>query len=421
MKTFVRRTRPAAAVLAASLVLAACGGAEDTEPTNTETSEPAAEETTPAEEPETETETEAAEAGITAELLRTELNLLLQEHVIFAGAATGAAIAGDEDGFNQAAAALTEGNSVKLADLVGSVYGQEVRDTFLELWNSHIGMFVRYTQGAASGDQEAADAAVAELTEYVTTLASVFEQVTGLPADASAPLIEEHVLSLKEAVDLQIAGDAPGAFASLREAASHMDMIAGPLAGAIASQQGLEGDASSDLAAARSALNATLAEHTWLAGLATGAAVKGDTATFEAAAGALTEGNSVALADLVGTFYGEETRDTFLELWNSHIGMFVAYTQGAAGGDQAAADAAVADLTEYVTTLASVFETVTEGNLPASASAPLIEEHVLTTKAVVDAWVAGGDGYAELLEAGAHMKMIANPLFDAIVAQQTGA
>jgi hypothetical protein len=104
MKTFVRRTRPAAAVLAVALVLTACGGTEDTEPTTTETSEPEAAETSePMEEME---ETEGAEAGITAELLRTEINLLLQEHVIFAGAATGAAIAGDEAGFNQAATAV---------------------------------------------------------------------------------------------------------------------------------------------------------------------------------------------------------------------------------------------------------------------------------------------------------------------------
>ncbi|WP_052664106.1 hypothetical protein [Nitriliruptor alkaliphilus] len=429
MRTFLRRTRPAAVVLSAALVLAAC----------TTTDDDTADGTAPAEAPaegdeDTDTDDgmdgmdhsedgEAADGDLTAEQIRTDLSHILQEHVVFAALATDAAIAGNEEGFGQAATALTEGNSVRLADYVGSVYGDETRDVFLELWNSHIDMFVRYTQAAAGGDQAAADAAVEELVEYSETLAAVFDDVTdgALPAEGSQPGILEHVTSLKEAVDLQIAGDADAAFTQLREAAAHMDMLAVALAGAIAEQHGIAGDASSDLAAARSKLNSLLAEHVWLAGAATGNALAGNDAAFGAAAAALTEGNSADLAALVGQFYGEDTEAVFLDLWNSHIGMFVDYTTGVATGDQDAQVQAVAELTEYVATLASVFESVTEGELPASASAPLIEEHVLSTKAVVDAQAAGDDWYAAALEAGQHMEMIANPLFEAIARQQGAA
>jgi hypothetical protein len=431
MRTFLRRTRPTAVVLSAALVLAACATDDD-----------AADDTPPAEAPaegdetsdtDTDSDTddgmdhsedgEAAEGELTAERIRADLSHILAEHVVFAGLATSAAIGGDAEGFEQASTALTEGNSVRLADYVGSVYGDETRDVFLDLWNSHIGMFVDYTQGAASGDQAAADAAVDELVGYTETLAAAFEDVTGgaLPADASQPGILEHVTTLQAAVDAQIDGDADAAFTNLREAAGHMDMLAVALAGAIAEQNDIPGDASSDLAAARSQLNTLLAEHVWLAGAATGNALAGDDAAFGAAATALTEGNSGDLAALVGRFYGEDTQAVFLDLWNSHIGMFVDYTTGVGADDQAAQDQAVAELTEYVTTLAAVFEDVTEGELPASASAPLIEEHVLTTKAVVDAQAAGDDWYAAALEAGQHMEMIADPLFEAIARQQGAA
>ena len=48
--------------------------------------------------------------------------------------------------------------------------------------------------------------------------------------------IREHVVGLKAVVDAQAAGDWPIAYARLREAAGHMQMIADPLAGAIAKQ-----------------------------------------------------------------------------------------------------------------------------------------------------------------------------------------
>ena len=48
--------------------------------------------------------------------------------------------------------------------------------------------------------------------------------------------IRERVVGLKAVVDAQAAGDWPTADAKLREAAGHMQMIADPLAGAIAKQ-----------------------------------------------------------------------------------------------------------------------------------------------------------------------------------------
>jgi hypothetical protein len=394
--------------LAATMLLAACGGAGGA-PTQQAAppSEPAHSGMSQMSEPEA--------ASIDAAGLRVALGNELREHTYLAASATGQALAGDDDGFNAAAQAL-DGNTDDIAALVGTVY-PDVQESFRELWASHIDMFVRYTQGVASDDQPAADAAVADLTTYADTLAATFEQVTGLPATASQPLIAEHVTSLKSVVDSQKARDFNAVYANLRTAMAHMDMLAGPLAQQIATQQGLPGSVSGQAPDLRAGLNGLLQEHVLLAGSATGQALGGNQAGFEGAAAAI-GGNTNDLSAAVGSVYGEETGTAFNGLWASHIDMFVRYAQGVAAGDQAAADAAVNELTSYVGTLASTLEQVT--GLSADASTPLITEHVLSLKGAVDAQKAGdfAGAYEQLSEAGAHMQAIADPLAQQIATQQ---
>lgn len=57
-----------------------------------------------------------------------------------------------------------------------------------------------------------------------------------LPKAAVADLVKTHVLTLKEVVDAQGMGDQKKAYLALRTAATHMMMIADPLAMAIAKQ-----------------------------------------------------------------------------------------------------------------------------------------------------------------------------------------
>lgn len=57
-----------------------------------------------------------------------------------------------------------------------------------------------------------------------------------LPKDVVADLVKHHVVTLKEVIDPQAAGDHVRAFTALRTAAGHMAKVADPLAGAIARQ-----------------------------------------------------------------------------------------------------------------------------------------------------------------------------------------
>lgn len=173
--------------------------------------------------------------------LQTRLNALLQERAFLAGAVTGAAVSGNAAGFEAAAKAGKEGNSVDLASTVSGVYEQGADPALVGALNSHADLFTAYTTGLANGDKAAQDKAVGDMRGYVGNLAIALEQATqgGLARSASMPLLQQHVTSLKTVVDLQRSGNQGAAYISLRETARQMRMIADSLAQAIAKQKNL--------------------------------------------------------------------------------------------------------------------------------------------------------------------------------------
>jgi hypothetical protein len=178
---------------------------------------------------------EAHSSGPAADL-RVALNQLLAEHATLAAAATQAALRGRKAEFGAAAAAL-DTNSVDISNAIGSVYGKEAGEAFLPLWRKHIGMFVDYTTGKATGSKKKQDKAVADLLQYAEDFAAFLNSATpALPKEAVAELVKTHIVSLKEVVDAQAARDYKLAFVKIREASHHMQMVADPLADAIAAQ-----------------------------------------------------------------------------------------------------------------------------------------------------------------------------------------
>jgi hypothetical protein len=175
-------------------------------------------------------------ASSPAATLKVTLNSALREHVLLAGSATGAALGGRDAEFKAAAAAL-DANSVDLAKAIGSVYGQGAQDAFLPLWRKHIGFFVDYTVGVATKDKVKQDKAVTDLVGYTEDFGAFLSSANpNLPRAVVADLVKSHVLTLKNVVDPQAAGDAATAYTNLRAAAGHMQMIADPLAAAIVKQ-----------------------------------------------------------------------------------------------------------------------------------------------------------------------------------------
>lgn len=167
--------------------------------------------------------------------LRTVLNNLESEHVDLASAATRAGFDGSP--MFEASAASLDDNSVALSKAVGSVYGEEAEAKFLEIWRSHITFFVDYTVAAKAGDQAGMDKAVSDLNGYVSAISDLLGGATGLPKEAVASLVTEHVGLLKSAVDKHGAGDYAGSYQAQHDAREQITTkIADTLAGAIVKQ-----------------------------------------------------------------------------------------------------------------------------------------------------------------------------------------
>ena len=238
-----------AAALGFSVLAAACGGGSSQDTASSEapaapaTEQPVASEDAMSEDMATE-ETEAAQAApavdTPAATLSRDLTGLLVDHEYLAGAAVLTAVqaGGDlEDGTFKAAAGALDENSKQLAGAIEGVYGEEAGTQFLDLWRAHIGFFVDYTLGKATGDDKMTKTASKKLDGYRADFGAFIEGATegALPADAVADALDPHVKSTKDAIDSVVAGDGK-AFDKLREAAGHMPGIATALSGAIVGQ-----------------------------------------------------------------------------------------------------------------------------------------------------------------------------------------
>jgi len=168
--------------------------------------------------------------------LRVALNNLLAEHAQLGLTATAAALGGRSAEFKAAAGAL-DANSVQLSQAIGTVYGDGAGQAFLALWRKHIGFIVDYATGVAKKDQKMQDKAVNDLLAYTKDFGAFLSSANpNLPTDVVAELVKGHVVGFKAAIDAQAKGDWPAAYAKTREAVAHMQMIADPLAMAIAKQ-----------------------------------------------------------------------------------------------------------------------------------------------------------------------------------------
>ena len=193
---------------------------------------------------------------------------------------------------------------------------------------------------------------------------------------------------------------------------SHMPMAQG------SSPNGANGATSVTKAAElRTGLNSLLSEHVLLASSATGAALAGRDAQFKAAAAALDATRRHLEGDRLRLRPGRPERLP-APLAEPHQ-LLVDYTVGVATKDQAKQDKAVTDLVGYTQDFGA-FLSSANPNLPKGVVADLVKTHVLTLKDV--ARRPGGRRpeprrTPRSRAAAGHMRMVADPLADAIVKQ----
>src|SRR5687767_12199430 len=180
------------------------------------------------------------EADDGAAQLQRDLTSLLVGHEYHAGLAIYTAVEAGGDLKNptvQGAVGALDNNTKALAGAIASIYGDAAGQQFLKLWRAHIGFFVNYTLGQATGDKAMVKKAEKDLDGYRADFGALIEGATegGLTQEQVADALDPHVKSTIAAIDSVVAGKAD-AFDKLQEAAGHMPHIATALSGAIVAQ-----------------------------------------------------------------------------------------------------------------------------------------------------------------------------------------
>lgn len=172
-----------------------------------------------------------AESSVAESDLRVTMNRLLTEHVDLAAPALRNVF--DESADTEASVAALDENSVELAAAIGSVYGEDAEESFLELWRQHVGFFADYVVAAREGDQAGMQQAEKDLAGYVEESSSFLSEATALPKEALAEGLTEHVNQVVTIANSYAAGNYEESYRVQREASQHIGMTADTLSDGI--------------------------------------------------------------------------------------------------------------------------------------------------------------------------------------------
>lgn len=161
-----------------------------------------------------------ADATKAAVDLRIALDSGLGEHAFLASNATHRGL--DSSKAFDAAAGQLEINTVALGDAIGSVFGDEAKTKFLELWRAHFGFFVDYTVGTATKDDAKKTKAGEDLAGYSRDFGAFLAGAMDLPADVLSAELDSHIKHLATSIDMYAAGDYAMAYELMGMGYTHM-------------------------------------------------------------------------------------------------------------------------------------------------------------------------------------------------------
>ncbi len=128
--------------------------------------------------------------------------------------------------------------------------------------------------------------------------------------------------------------------------------------------------------------------------------------------------NSQELADIIGGFYGDQPKATFLKLWRDHITFFINYTISAKNEDTEGKEQALSDLEGYSQESAE-FLAGLNNNLTADSLKPLFTEERDLTIASIDDYIAASysESFDKESKAYDQAGKIADAISDGIIKQ----
>ena len=220
--------------------------------------------------------------------LRTHLDLLLAEHVMIVAKETEAAVYHADE--YAAYTALLGANATDLATQFGRAYGASAAPQLARSWNAQNSYLVDYAIGVVTHNADKANAATASLTgTFATQFGQMIEGSTGMPANGIRELAYQQVLLDKAFIDDVVAQNYSTFYVELDKAYMHSSQLGDALARHAAGQfpDKFAGDVSARVVESRVSFNLLTQEHSYLATMATSAAIAKRDAEKTAAMGAL--------------------------------------------------------------------------------------------------------------------------------------
>ncbi len=281
----------------------------------------------------------ATPADSKAANLRTQLDLLLGEHVMVV-AKQAVAASNHTDDYPGYLILLTT-NSNSLVEIVRSGFGNAAATQIEQAWAIQNGYLVDYTIGLATHNEDKSNGAMSGLVNgFVPQFAKVIATLTQLPLDQVTQLATQQVTQMKAIIDEEVAQTYPKMYSDLRAAYADRLLLGDGLALRMAQQfpDKFPGDPSSRAVDARVSLNYLLQEHSYLATMTTNAAAS-QRISEQAGAAASLGANADALGKLFAEMLGAGAGTQIAQLWGARNADLIAYaTNGDATARQGLTD-----------------------------------------------------------------------------------
>ena len=277
----------------------------------------------------------AAVASSRAADLRTQLDLLLAEHVMIVAKESAAAV-NRSDEYSSYTALLTT-NSTDLTSLMSRAFGNTAATQLAQAWSVQNGYLVDYAIGVVTHNDDKANGAMSGLMNgFVLQFAQVISSVSGLPLDSVTQPTAQQMLGDKAFIDDVFAQKYASFYVDLHKAYAQASRLGDVLAAQIVQSfpDKFPGDPTAHAVDVRVAFNVWLQEHAYLATIATDAVVAGRNSEKTAAASAL-----AANADLLGTAFanafGSAAATQFNTIWAARDKALLGYASGDVQSKQA--------------------------------------------------------------------------------------
>jgi hypothetical protein len=202
------------------------------------------------------------------------MDLLLGEQVMIVAKESAAAVNHSDEYTTYAS--LLGFNAADLSVLVARAFGNTSGVQFMNVWSAQNGFLVDYAIGVVTHDDDKAKAAMSNLNSTFTPeLTQLITTMSHLPSDPTSQVIVEQVSDDKAFIDDVFAGEFKPYYADLHRAYAHTSRLGDLLAEQIAIDfpDKFPGNPADPSVGARVTLNLDLQEHSYLATMATDAAL----------------------------------------------------------------------------------------------------------------------------------------------------